>query len=47
MTRMGVKAILVFIGLASSLQAAGQSLGAGVKLAEPTPLEAWGLRLET
>jgi hypothetical protein len=35
---MRVKAILVFVGLAASLQAAGQSLGAGVKLAEPTPI---------
>lgn len=38
MTRMRVKAILLFVGLAASLQAAGQSLGVGVKLAEATPI---------
>jgi hypothetical protein len=37
---MRVKAILVFVGLAASVQAAGQSLGAGVKLPEPTPIAA-------
>ena len=35
---MHAKAILVTFGLAATLQAADQTLGAGVKLAEPTPI---------
>src|SRR5262245_50279177 len=38
MTRMHAKAILVTFGLAATLSTAGQTLGTGVKLAEPTPI---------
>ena len=37
MTRMRAKAILLAFGLAATLQTSGQTLGAGVKLAEATP----------
>jgi hypothetical protein len=35
---MRAKAILLVFGLAATLQASDQTLGAGVKLAEPTPI---------
>ena len=38
MTRMHAKVILLAFGLAATLQASGQTFGAGVKLAEPTPI---------
>lgn len=38
MTRMHAKVILLAFGLAATLQPSGQTFGAGVKLAEPTPI---------